>query len=401
MTSRPYREALRAPAVAWLLSTSLLARLPLAMVNLAIIIRISRATGSYARAGIATAVYVVGAALVMPLVGRLTDRAGRRPVLLAAGMLNAIGLFGLAFVSVRDTAPLLVVAAFAGASTPPVTPAVRSLWRHLVPPDLLSGLFAMDATLQEVTFMIGPSLVAVTVAVASPSAALVTCGLIGLGGTLGVAAHPAVAMAFSDERGSVHPPNLAGLVTLVSVMVVFLAAIVMIEVAIVAFTGDHHASNQSGLLLSVWAGGSVAGGLLFGARMARLGANALASLLVVGALGFALLSLAPGVAVLYGLMFLAGIAIAPTFSCVYGIVSELAPHGSSVEAFSWISSGIQVGSAIGAAVGGLLVESLGARMALLCAAGCTLSTVAIAALGRQYLPGRPDSIPLPPGSANQ
>ena len=384
---------LRTPAVAWLLGTSLIARLPVAMVNLAIILRIARATGSYARAGLVTAAYVIGTGLVMPFVGRLADRAGRRPVLLIAGVLNAVGLVVLAFVPVGDTAALLIVAAAAGASVPPVAPAVRSLWRHLAPPNLLSGLFAMDATLQEVAFMIGPSLVAVAAAIAEPAAALVACGVIGFIGTLAVVAHPAIAREAGERAGRRQRVDLPGLVTLVALILLFLTGIVIVEVAVVAFAGHHHASNQSGLLLTVWSAGSLAGGLLFGARMAHSGATVLAPLLAASALGFALLSLAPGVAVLYGLIFVAGIAIAPGFSCIYGLVGELAPHGSSVEAFSWIASGIQIGAAIGAAAGGQLVQSFGARVAGLAAAGCARGTAGTALLFARHLPRRPVPVP--------
>jgi MFS family permease len=370
------------------------------MVNLAIILRIAKGTGSYARAGLVTGAYVIGTGLLMPFVGRLADRVGSRPVLLVAGVVNAAGLVSLAFVPVRDTAALLIVAAAAGASVPPVAPAVRSLWRHLVRPDLLSGLFAMDATLQEVTFMVGPSLVALVATFAEPAGALVACGLIGLVGAIAVAAHPAVGRDATKAPGPRQTADLAGLVTLVGVMVMFLAAIVIVEVSVVAFAGHHHASDQSGLLLSVWSLGSMAGGFVIGARMARSGAAVLAPLLAASALGFALLPLAPDLGALYGLIFVGGIAIAPGFSCIYWLVGELTPHGSSVEAFSWISSGIQVGAAIGAASGGLLVQSFGSRVAMLCAAGCALGTAGIALLRGHHLPGHPSSMPVSPGAAN-
>ena len=387
--------------MAWLLSMSLVARLPVAMVSLAIILRISRATGSYARAGLVTAAYVVGTGLVMPLVGRLADRVGPRRVLVVAGALNAAGLITLAFVSVHDTAALVVVAAVTGASVPPVAPAVRSLWRHLVRPDLVGGLFAMDATLQEVTFMVGPALVALVAALAEPAAALVVCGLIGFAGAVAVAAHPALGRSFKEPSpGPRQPVNLAGLATLVVIILMFLAAIVIVEVAVVAFAGHHQAPNQAGLLLSVWSLGSMAGGFVLGARMVRSGASALAPLLVASALGFALLSLAPNVAVLYGLMFLGGIAIAPAFSCLYWLVGELAPQGSSVEAFSWVASGIQIGAAIGAAVGGLLVQDFGTRVAVLCAGACGLGTAGVALMRGHHLRAHPASVQVSPGTAS-
>ncbi len=376
-----YRAVIRAPGVSWLLGTSLVARLPVAMVNLAIILRVAHASGSYARAGTVTAAYVIGTGLIGPLLGRLADRVGRRPVLLGAAAVNTSGLVAMALVPVRQFGLLLGIAAITGGSVPPVAPAVRSLWRALVPEDVQASLYAMDATLQEVTFMVGPTLVALIASFASASAALVCCGAIGLVGTVAVAGHPATAHRRRDRSltSARTPIGSSALVTIVLITLMFLATIVIVEISVVAFAGRHHAADQAGLLLAVWSGGSMAGGILFGARMADGGARLLAPLMLAGAGGFLLVAAAPGVGVLYGLMFVAGVAIAPGFSCIYGIVGAVSPATSSIESFSWVASGIQVGAAIGAAVGGFLVQLVGPRLAFVCAGGCGLATAVFAA----------------------
>jgi len=385
-----YRTVLRAPGVRWLLGTSLVARLPAAMANLAIILRVSGATGSYARAGGVTAAYVVGTGIMTPVLGRLADRIGRRPVLLLTAAVNAAGLISLAFIPVSHIVVVLVVAAVAGASLPPVVPAVRSLWASLVPEELQSGLYAVDATMQEATFMVGPTLVAVLSSLSGPPAALVACGVIGLVGTFAVSLHPAVVASTASTGAErprpastrrarrFQPAGIPGLGSLVVIVLVFLAAILVVEVTVVAFAGHAGAKNQSGILLAVWATGSMAGGLVFGARAAKFGARVLAPVLVGSAIGFLALVAAPGVAVLYGLLFLAGMSIAPSFSCIYGLVGGVSPADGSVEAFSWISSGIQMGAAGGAALGGLLVDDIGTRWSFAFAACCGLLTAGIA-----------------------
>jgi MFS family permease len=408
-----------------LLTTSLVARLPMAMANLAIILRIVGATGSYARAGGVTAAYVLGTGVMGPVLGRLADRLGRRPVLLLSAVVNAGGLITLAFIPVRDTAVVLVVAAVAGASLPPVVAAVRSLWAGLVPEDVQGNLYALDATMQEATFMVGPSLVALLSTLSGPPAALVACGAIELAGTLAVSLHPAVAspagatgrtQVVAGARGpgdpaSTHtvagasvpgdtastqvvagaggprdtawhrrfqPAGIPGLATLVVIVAAFLAAIVVVEVSVVAFAGHAGAKNQAGVLLAVWATGSMAGGFLFGARAAHAGARVLAPLMLAASIGFLALASAPGVGILYGLLFLAGVSIAPGFSCIYGLVGNLSPSDGSVEAFSWIASGIQMGAAGGAALGGLLVDDIGTHGSFAFAAGAAVVTAAIA-----------------------
>jgi MFS family permease len=164
----------------------------------------------------------------------------------------------------------------------------------------------------------------------------------------------------------------------VIIVLVFLASILIVEVTVVAFAGHHHASSQAGLLLAAWSTGSMVGGFALGARAAHAGARVLAPLMLAAAVGFLCLAAAPGVGLLYGLLFLAGMSIAPGFSCIYGLVGTLAPSTGSVEAFSWIASGIQIGAASGAALGGLLVEDIGTRWSFVFAAGCGLVTAAIA-----------------------
>lgn len=405
----------RAPGVAWLLSTSLLARLPVAMANLAIILRVVGATGSYAGAGAVTGTFVISAAITGPPLGRLADRVGRRPVLLVTAALNAAGFVLLAVVPVRDTLAVLVLAGISGACLPPVAPAVRSLWQKLVSGELRASLYAFDATMQETTFMVGPSLVALLSTLAGPPAALIACAVVGVTGAAALSLHPALAGGFighhsvvaystadsapagRDEagqgrpgtgRGRFRPAGLPGLGALVVIMVLFLAAILVVEVAVVAFAGRAHEGGQAGLLLAVWAAGSMAGGLLFGARAAHGGGRVLAPLIVAAGAGFLSLAAAPDLDVLYVLLFVAGMSIAPGFSCIYGLVGEIAPSTSSVEAFSWIGSGIQTGAAAGAALGGVAVEALGTRSSFVLAA-CGAVVTAVIARQRSARRSRP------------
>lgn len=412
MSRGRYLMVLRAPGVAFLLPVSLIARLPVAMLNLAIILRIATATGSYARAGAVTAVYVVATGVMSPVLGRSADRMGLRPVLTITAVVNTAGLVALALTPVGETLALLLIAAVAGGSLPPVAPTVRSLWARLgTDSQSRSALYAFDATMQEVTFMVGPTLVALISALSGPPAALLACAGVGLAGTLALTLSPVVAGppptgAAADlveieaapaagpsagapgdgARPSAGPPTrrrfqlagTPGLATLVLVMFLFLGAIVIVEVSVVAFAGHRHESTQAGLLLATWSTGSMVGGLLFGARVAHVGARAVAALLLAGSAGFACLAAAPTIPVLYPLIFVAGLSIAPGFSCVYGLVGASAPAGGIVEAFSWVSSGIQMGAASGAALGGVLVDGIGTRFAMLFAAGAGLAAAGTA-----------------------
>ena len=58
-----------------------MARLPLSMTGLGIVLLISLTTGSFGRAGLVTAVGTLTAAVVAPLWGRAIDRIGQARVL--------------------------------------------------------------------------------------------------------------------------------------------------------------------------------------------------------------------------------------------------------------------------------------------------------------------------------
>ena len=111
------------------------------MAGLAIVLRVSHESGSYAQAGAITAVYVVACAIASPVWGRLADRSGRRLILVVTALVSAVGLLALSAVPVHDTWEMCAVAFLAGAGEPPVSAAVRSLWPRLVQGSSQATLF--------------------------------------------------------------------------------------------------------------------------------------------------------------------------------------------------------------------------------------------------------------------
>src|SRR5438105_4337752 len=80
VTARPYTDLLRNRGFATLMGSSLVARLPLGMTSLAIVLLVSK-HGAYSRAGLVIALYVTGTGIAGPILGRMVDRAGRTKVL--------------------------------------------------------------------------------------------------------------------------------------------------------------------------------------------------------------------------------------------------------------------------------------------------------------------------------
>jgi predicted MFS family arabinose efflux permease len=87
------------------------------------------------------------------------------------------------------------------------------------------------------------------------------------------------------------------------------------------------------------------------------------------AVGLLPLLLADSLPLMTGLMLVAGLALAPVAAAGYLVVDRIAPPGTVTEATTWVMTANVAGAALGAALGGLVVQHVGVRAALLVACG--------------------------------
>ncbi|GEM_PF-5260377 len=166
-----------------------------------------------------------------------------------------------------------------------------------------------------------------------------------------------------------------GLLVLLGAALLMLLACATVELAAVAFASGQRAKAASGLLLVAWGAGSFLGGLLLGSRARRL---PLGLLCWISAASFALLCVAASAAELAALLFCSGMTLAPMLSRLYGLVGERAIGGRSSEVFGWLTGALAVGAAAGTALGGEVVDRLGAPPAFLLAAVLAAAAGALA-----------------------
>jgi predicted MFS family arabinose efflux permease len=124
----------------------------------------------------------------------------------------------------------------------------------------------------------------------------------------------------------------------------------------------------------------VAGGLWYGARSWRspLAARYRILLLVAVACTAPLIG-ARSVAAGIVCSLLAGITIAPMFSCQYALVGRAVTPGSETEAFTWVAAALVAGLAAGSAAGGAVIGAggVGAPFVLACASTAAAAVLAI------------------------
>jgi MFS family permease len=383
---RGYLTILRTPHVGRLFATSLLARLPIGINGLALVLLLRAENGSFAIAGATAGALALGTGLGAPLTARVIDGFGERMLIALAATSAAALLAELALARAGAPVASLVGAALvAGASFPPTSSVVRTRYPVLFAgrPELIQGAYALDSVLTEAMFTVGPLLTAALVVLIAPAAALlVSVAAMVVGSVAMVAALPPGAPADKAERGRLGALAAPGIRTLVASMLPVGFAFGALEVAIPAFADAEGRPELSGVLIALWAAGSVAGGLAYGARPRR-GSLAGVHLRVAMLLPFSFLplALAGSPATMALLVVPAGVLIAPLIATRNELAGRIAPAGARTEAYTWPLTALVAGIALGAAASGALSDATSWHVAVLAA-------VAAAAIGAAVSTGR-------------
>lgn len=366
-----YRRVLSLPGALLFSMTGLVARLPISMVSLGIVLLVSDRTGSYGYAGGISAACIVATALASPLQGRLADARGQRLTLLVVPSLFAAGTALLVLAVERDwpTPVPHLFAAWAGAALPQVGSLVRARWTYLVDERRrLNTAFAFEAVVDEVIFITGPVLATLLATLVDPAAGLWVAAATGLLGGLALAAQRGTAPPVRDtDRTAPRLPM--GWAILAPLCVAAAGSGAMFgagEVVTVAFASEQGQRSASGVLLAVWAFASLVSGLVVGAidiKSAPLRRFRYASLLLTVAM--LPLAFVTSVALAGVTLFVAGFAISPMLVAQMSLLEQVVPRERLTEGMSWFTMGMAAGVAIGGAVSGWVVDHHGASLAYL------------------------------------
>lgn len=391
-----YRSVLRRGDVLSALIPYVLARLPLTMAPLSLLLLTQQETGSYHWAGLVCGAYAVSVAVAAPVLGRLVDRHGQARVLLGAGFVHAAGMVSAAVAAGAGFRVLVLLAAVvAGVSLPPVTACMRVLWTRLLPDeDSRQAGFAIDGVIVEVAELSGPLLVSLMLVLGRPAVAVAASGVV-----MGLAA-----IAFRSTKASREVPVtgvtrnpwgalvIPGVRRLLGIVALSTASIGVVEVTVTAFARHHGGMATAGVYIGVISAGGIVAGVLFGGS-GRIGRRhpvlVLATTLLISASAAVVMAEWAAPAAVVIALFAFGAAVAIGVIVQLATMSAIVDDGCRTEAFTWGATANFVGLGLGTAAAGWTIDRNGVAAAFFVAAVPTALAALLTVASRAALTAAP------------
>ena len=306
----PYQRLFMLPGAKAFCLSGAVARLPISMMSLGIVLALNHLYDNWTIAGTMSAAYVLAMSCVTPFYARAFDRFGQARVGRLALAVQIVAMLAFAFAAlVRVPIPLLfALAIIMGLTQFSFGALVRTRWSYALRgvedgEQLLNTAYAMEAAIDEIVFILGPILAAWLATSVHPVSQLfvptVACGI---GGTIffslkstqppviveqvSVAAHDDGRPAASEDadqltlrqlkRSGAKPKSVllyAGVLPLLAVFIVFNMSFTSFDVSITATMKSMGLEPFLGLQLAMFAVGScIAGVRLLPTQSLPLGA---------------------------------------------------------------------------------------------------------------------------------
>jgi predicted MFS family arabinose efflux permease len=246
---------------------------------------------------------------------------------------------------------------------------------------LLATAYSLESVLIETIFIVGPMLVALFVATASPAAAVLFAAGSGCIGTLLFMRSPPLRSWRIEPRAPASvlgPLGRPGFVVLTAIILCYSMAFGLLEIGVTAYATERGQAALAGVLLGLMSTGSALGGIAYGSRSWHLPLSRQFALML-GLMGAGLMVLAlpwtPWPFAFWSLF--AGVVMAPALIIQSMLVAKSARPSEITEAFTWSASALLSGVGIGIAAGGGLLEQF--RSPAVLAAGASAALIAAAA----------------------
>ena len=383
-----YRQAFAGNS-AWRFSTAgFIARLPMSMVGIGILMYVEAERGSYAIAGAISGSISIAAAIGAPLSSRLVDKLGQHRVLPMQILIIVICSMALVLL-IPSSVPspyLFIFSIGSGLAYPSIGALIRSRWTALlVSGPLLLTAFSIESMIDELIFIVGPTIAAATSVKIHPAAPQILAIILLASGGLWLASMRTSEPPINVNQGKHGKPVIFqnGLIYMWGVHIAVGIFFGAVETSIIAYTKIAGQPIYGGIVMAIWAFGSLVGGFVYGGLHLKSQLHThliLVSLMLVPAT-FAMIYV-DSIAMLSLLAVAAGIGISPLLIASAAITQQRSPVGRTTEAIASMYAGIGLGFAFAAAMAGWLIDNRGTAYAFALGAIATLITFAITIIGR-------------------
>jgi len=391
MSFRKYQKVLAIPRVLPATLFMFVAGLPLTIMTLTLSLHVLNEMGrSYFDAGLVATATALGFAVGSPLLGRMMDRHGLRPVVAVCGALSTFAWVLLPLVNYT----LFVALAFAaGVFTIPTGSLSRQFVASLVPEDQRRPAYSLTTMLMELSFVITPAVGILLITAYSATAVLVG---IGIWRALSYAALYLLNWPIRnpDEVFAVTEPARPKLrewlnARLISVLLISSGALFVMfgtELALIAVLRENGEIAYTGYVIAAMSIASIAGGFVHGIVHRSWSLNRLAvtmSLLLLPVVFFnhvwwwLLLALLP-----------TNLLCTPTLAASSEAVAQLAPASVRGQVMGLQDSANRMGQTLSMPLVGYAIDSLSPAMGFVAAACGGLVLIAIAALCNLWISKR-------------
>jgi MFS family permease len=381
-----YVALFRIPNVWVLVLTCFPARVAYGMVSLSIFFKVEQSTGSISSAGLALGLNAASGALTAGIRGSVMDKYGQKWPLRI--MVPTYATLTVALNLADAKATMLTLAFVMGLSAPPINLSVRPLWKIVVPEKDLRTAYAVDSSIMNFAFVVGP-VIATSLALSRfSSSPLFICAALMLLGGISLGMTKVSRNWIPETKGADYQPlwkhKPLQLLMIEGCFIGFGWG--LFDVAVPAFTTIEKVPHMTAWIFAAMGVSNVVGGLLAG-LVSKKTSSLKAMRRTYGVWFFVSIPMAlsyPNWTMIIAGAFL-GLVGGAIQVFYWEVMEAIRPQGSPTAMMGWLWSVEGTLMAVGSMAGGFISEHSSPTIALSITALCIGAGYLILALGKSRL----------------
>ena len=381
-----YVALFRIPNVWVLVLTCFPARVAYGMVSLSIFFKVEQSTGSISSAGLALGLNAASGALTAGIRGSVMDKYGQKWPLRI--MVPTYATLTVALNLADAKATMLTLAFVMGLSAPPINLSVRPLWKIVVPEKDLRTAYAVDSSIMNFAFVVGP-VIATSLALSRfSSSPLFICAALMLLGGISLGMTKVSRNWIPETKGADYQPlwkhKPLQLLMIEGCFIGFGWG--LFDVAVPAFTTIEKVPHMTAWIFAAMGVSNVIGGLLAGLVSKKT--SSLKAMRRTYGVWF-LVSIPMALSYPNWTMIIAGAFLGLVGGAIqvfyWEVMEAIRPQGSPTAMMGWLWSVEGTLMAVGSMAGGFISEHSSPTIALSITALCIGAGYLILALGKSRL----------------